>query len=252
MYRSLYKIIAPKIEARESGVIKLLHADGEYGIIQLDKGEIVGLVQNDHTDKAAANIMFRWVNVAVVYDIDESQDLPIQKRISTDAALKQLKKIDPWISQFKKHIGGCEAVFKFIGQKISGEQNFTPQELNISFLLDGENSIKEVQGKYDMNELDLLLTICKLIKKGLIVQVRPHQPMDVDSRSDFLEKLNDKLSDITGPVASVIINDAFEAIGAPPEQLAQCDITHLYTTIAFHLEDDEKETFSTWADSVQQ
>jgi len=246
MYRSLYHIIQPKVEAKMSGVIKLLHASEQSGAIELEKGVLTAFVQGKHTGVDAAKIMFRWVNMAVMFTQDESLELPIQNRLNTKATLDQLRKIDARVTMFKELIGGCDAVFRFTGQQIDGEQQFTSKELSVSFILDGKASIKEAQQKSDMSELDLLVTICRLIKTGLVKEVRPHQPMAAEKRLGFLEGLENVLSDITGPVASVLINDAFQAIGAPPDKLAECDIPHLYSVIAFHLEDDEKEAFSEW------
>lgn len=246
MYRSLYQILKPKVEAKESGVIKLLHASGQTGAILLEKGLLAGIVQEDNAGIEAANIIFRWVNVAVMFMQGESMELPQQKRLNTSTALDQLKKIDARVTVFKELIGGCDAVFKFIGQQIAGAQQFSPTELNLSFLLDGTRPIKEVLQKSELSELDLLLTVCKLLKTGLLKQIHPHQPMTEDKRSDFLDQLQNTLSDITGPVASVIVNDAFEAIGVLPEELAECDISYLFSVVSFHLEDDEKEAFSQW------
>lgn len=251
MYRSLYQIIQPRVDARESGILKLLHASRQDGAVQLDKGSIVGLVQGAATGVEAAKIMVRWVNVAAMFIPGETMTLPLQKQLNTATILSQLKKIDPRIDLFKEMIGGCDAVFQFTGQQIAGTQQFTPQELNLSFLLDGRMALKEVQAKSDMAELDLLLTLCKLIKTGLVKVVRPHQPMAVEKRTALLEQIENELSEITGPVASVIIADAFKAIGAPPEALAECDIAHLFSVITIHLEDDEREAFARWVEAYE-
>ncbi len=246
MYRSLYKILKSKVDAKATGLIRLLHASGQQGAVELENGNVTGVEQGDLYGVDAAKRIIRWVNVAVTFVDGEALELPQEKRLNTQAALDQLQKIDARVKLFKEQIGGCDAVFQFIGQQIAGTHQFSPQELNLSFLLDGNASIKEVQAKTDLSELDVLLTVCKFIKHQLVRVVHPHQPMDADRRSVFLEQLENTLSDITGPVASVIINDAFEAIGAPAEELAECDISHLYAVIISHLEDDEKEAFTQW------
>lgn len=249
MYRSLYQILKSKVGARTSGVLRLLHADGKQGAVELNQGMISGVVQDELQGVEAAKRIVRWVNVAVTFREGETLDPPQGLRLNAEAALDQLKKVDARIPQFKEQIGGCDAVFQFIGQQIAGTHQFSPQELNLSFLLDGNAPIKEVQQKTDLSELDVLLTMCKFIKHQLVRIVRPHQPMDAARRTAFLEQLENTLSDITGPVASVLIHDAFEAIGAPAEELAECDVTHLYAVIISHLEDDEKEAFIQWTNT---
>jgi hypothetical protein len=106
-------------------------------------------------------------------------------------------------------------------------------------------------GHCEMSELNVLLAISKFIKHGLARQIHPHQPMPAQERSDLLDQLQNTLSEITGPVASVIINDAFQAIGAQPEELARCDIQHLFTLVSLHLEEDEREAFDKWVASYQ-
>lgn len=251
MYRSLYQILKPKIDAKASCVIRLLHASGKVGEIELDKGAIVAVTQDNLTDVEAAKVIIRWVNVAAKVLDGESLGPPQAKRLHTASTLQQLKKIDTRITSFKEQIGGCDAVFQFAGQQIAGTHNFSPQELNLSFLLDGKAPLKQVQENTDMGELDVLLTLCKFMQHDLVRVVQPHQPMDEGRRTAFLEQLENTLSDITGPVASVIIHDAFEAIGAPAEELAECDISHLYSVISSHLEDDEKEAFTQWAQTFK-
>lgn len=243
MYRSLYQILNPKVDSKASGLLRVLHVSGQSAAIHLDQGALVGLVQGETVGIEAANTIFRWVNVAVVFESGETGPMPAQKRLNTAAVMNELKKVDARIAVFKELIGGCDAIFRFVGQQIDGAQQFTPQELSVSFLLDGKATLHEVQRRSQLNELDLLLIVCKLIKAGLLKPIRPHQPLEDKGRKAFLEELHNTLSDLTGPVATVIINDAFEAVGASAETLALCDIPHLFSVIALHLEEDEKQAF---------
>jgi hypothetical protein len=242
MYRSLYQILNPKVESKASGLLRVLHISGQSAAIQLDQGVLVSLIQGKKVGLEAANTIFRWINVAVLFEPGETGQMPAQKRLNTAAVLNELKKVDARIAMFKELIGGCNAIFQFAGQQIDGAQQFTPQDLTVSFLLNGKATIKEVQCRSQLNELDLLVIVCKLIKAGLVRQIAAHQPMASKGRKAFLEELHNTLADITGPVASVLIADAFDAIGAPAETLAECDIPHLFALIALHLEDDEKKT----------
>lgn len=247
MYRSLYQILRPRIEAKATGTLRLLHASRQSGTIHLAKGKMVAIKQGDLEGIEAAKVLFRWINVAVIYMEGEAVADSGEERLNTMAALDQLKKIDAWVSTFKEQIGGCDAVFQFIGQQIDGTHQFTPRELNLSFLLDGKATVGDAQVQCGMSELDLLLTICKFIKHSLVREIRPHRPMEDRKRAHLQDQLQHTLSDITGPVASVIVNDAFQAIGAPPEELAQCDIPHLFSVVSLHLEEDEREAFNQWA-----
>ena len=251
MYRSLYKIIKQRVEQKSTGVLRLFHASGQNGEIEFSNGTVIGLVTGGLSGTEAANIVFRWINIATMFNEGESIKNTAKKRLNTQSILDQLKKVDAWINVIKDRIDGCDAVFQFTGQSIDGEHQFSPKALNVSFLLDGQKSVRDVQQKSDLSELDVLLTICRLIKTGLVKQVHSHQPMTDEKRNLFIGELNDILSDITGPVASVIINDAFEAIGAPPEDLAECDLPHLYSVVKFHLEEDERAEFTKWLDTFK-
>lgn len=249
MYRSLYQTIKSKVDAKESGVIKLLNTAGQTGAIFLENGLLTAIVQGEDSGADAADIIFRWVNVAVMFMEGESPDAPQEKPPNTSAVMEQLKKIDERVAISKKLIGGCDTVFKFVGHKIAGAQKFTSKELGVSFLLDGTNSIKSVLQKSELNELDLFWTVCKLLKTGLLKEIKPHQPLAEDQRSAFIGQLENILSEITGPVASVIISDAFDAVDISPEELAECDISFLFSVVSFYLDDDEKEAFSQWVEA---
>lgn len=251
MYRSLYNIVTHRVEQKSTGVLKLLHAGGQSGEIQFSDGAVCWIAQEELSGAEAANIIFRWINIAVIFLEGASINNPSRKRLNTDFILEQLKKVDTRVRMFKELIGGCDAVFRFTGQDIDGQHQFSPKDLSVSFLLDGKTSIKEAQKKSDLNELDMLVTICRLIKTGLVKKIHSHKPMAGEKRSVFLDELNDILSDITGPVASVIINDAFEAIGAPPEELAECDLPHLYSVVRHHLEEDERAEFTKWLETFK-
>lgn len=251
MYRSLYKLVTYRVEQKSTGVLRLLHAGGQDGEIEFTNGAVSGIAVGEQSGAEAANILFRWINIAVMFLEGASIDCPSKKRLNTQAILEQLQKVDTRVRMFKELIGGCDAIFQFTGQDIDGQQQFSPKDLSVSFLLNGKTSIKEAQQKSDLSELDMLVTICRLIKMGLVKKVHSHEPMADEKRIVFLDELNDILSDITGPVASVIINDAFEAIGATPEELAECDLPHLYSVVNFHLEEDERAEFTKWLETFK-
>jgi hypothetical protein len=118
-------------------------------------------------------------------------------------------------------------------------------------MLDGRTALKDVEYRSNMDELDLLVTVCRLIGTGLVKQIQPHRCMSEDTCALLIERLNSGLSDIVGPVAEVIIKKALDAATATNHNLAACDIPLLFSVIQFYLEDDENEMFARWCEGFE-
>jgi hypothetical protein len=133
-------------------------------------------------------------------------------------------------------------VFKFVAIG-DGEISFAPDELKTSFLLDGQNTIQAVIQKSGLPELDVLITVCRFSKKGLVQKIRNHLTLPSEERQVLIGFLRETLSGITGPVARELISDTLVQMSNPQELLSKDEILLLLRMVAANLNDSERVHF---------
>jgi hypothetical protein len=242
MFRSLYDIINPLSQARVTGRLTIYHGVDELARIHLDEGKIGSLTVGAEESPAAARTLAKWVCVAHQFEPGQlNPDLPFHT-IDTPQLLQHLKKIKAMLPTFRKVIGGNSAIFKFVAIG-DGEIAFTPVELKISFLMDGQNTIQTVIEKSGLPELDVLITICRFHKKGLVQKIQDHETLPSEERQVLIGFFRETLSDITGPLARELISDALVQMSNPQELLSKDEILLLLRMVTANLNDTERARF---------
>jgi hypothetical protein len=242
MYRSLHDIIQPLNQARVTGRLTIYHGVDELAEMHLNDGKIGRLTVGKHEGAMAAKSLAKWVCVAHQFEPGQLKtDLPYTT-VDMNQLLQHLKKIKGMLPTFRKFLGGNSAIFKFIPIG-DGEIAFAPDELKISFLMDGQNTIETVIQKSGLPELDVLLTISRFYKKGLVQKIQDHQTLPSEERQVLIGFLRETLSDITGPVARELISDALVQMSDPQELLSKDEILLLLRMVAANLNDTERAHF---------
>lgn len=242
MYRSLYDIIQPLSQARVTGLLTIYHGVDALAELQLNDGKIGRLTAGKREGAEAARALVKWVCVAHQFEPGKLKpDLPVQT-IDTNHLLQHLKKIKEMLPTFRKVLRGNSAIFKFIAIG-DGELSFKPDELKISFILDGQNTIEAVIQKSGLPELDVLLSICRFHKKGLVEKIQEHETLPSEERQVLIGFLRGTLSGITGPVARELISDALVQMSDPQELLSKDEILLLLRMITTNLNDTERAHF---------
>jgi len=67
----------------------------------------------------------------------------------------------------------------------------------------------------------------------------------------FLQALEDKLTELVGPAGSLLIEDAFSAMGMEPESLARDEIPQLLQEIGTQLDADERGALAGWSEEYR-
>ena len=124
----------------------------------------------------------------------------------------------------KKIIPGNDAVFRTVRTPSPRYEGFDAQKLQISFALKGENTVSQVINTTDMTETEVLSAICWLHAHGLIELVSASESLSGKKKTDFLNAFRERLADLIGPVADMVMEDAFESIGTDnPDHLDSLD-----------------------------
>jgi hypothetical protein len=242
MYRSLYNIIQPLSQARVTGRLTIYHGVDELADMHLNDGKIGSLTVGKCEGALAAKTLAKWVCMAHQFVPGQLKpDLPVHS-IDTNQLLQHLKKIKGMLPTFRRVIGGNSAILRFVAIG-DGEIAFTPDELKTSFLMDGQNDIQAIIHKSGLPELDVLITVCRFHKKGLVQKIQDHQTLPSEERQVLIGFLREALSDITGPVARELISDALIQMSDPQELLSKDEILLLLRMVAANLNETERAHF---------
>ena len=246
MDNSLYEVLNPLVLENEIGVLNIHHEYGSEGTILLENGSIKGVFVDTSTGTTAAKVLASWVSISTEFVKGELPPSESFEDIDASDFLELLAEVDLRIKKIQSIVPGNEAVFRTIAKNLEGGKTFGSKELKIILALDGKRSIREIVSNLEISELEVLSYIYILTTRGLVEMVATYPPMEEDRRVRFLDSLQETLSELVGPAANVIINDAFSELGTVPELLAQRDIPGLMKSISLHLDEDEKAVFDKW------
>ena len=244
MYRSLYSVLKPLVDSSSSGVLEILHYSNDRGMIYLASGAIVRIKTSESQGTEAAETIFSWLSF-----FDQFKEKRLKKK-ATPRSIQQTKKIMAYLARNDKKIkriidntDGCEAVFRPTRDDIESDKGFTPEEHDVARAIDGVKTVIEILIKSELSELEVLLIISSFVSKGIIEIATPHAPISNVENNRFFNILHDVLSDITGPVAEVLVDEVCDAMGMARENLCKSDIGPMLDFIRKRLDDDERDAF---------
>ncbi|MCP4103446.1 MAG: hypothetical protein GY750_18790, partial [Lentisphaerae bacterium] len=209
---SLYETMKRKLGEKTSGCLYITNnTDGREGRIILVCGKIRAiLVGEDISDELN---LLKWINISLSFsDKIPNIDLAAIRAIDTEKFMDALVKADAWINMVKKIIPGNHAVFRTIGMPSSRYEGFDARKLQISLVLKEKKTVSQVTDITGMTEREVLSGICWLHNHGL-VELLSAESVFGKKKTDFLNVFRERLTDLIGPVANMVMEDAFESIG---------------------------------------
>ena len=118
-----------------------------------------------------------------------------------------------------------------------GQVSIDGQTLEILLLLDGQTNLRGISQKAALNLSDLRPILTKLLKNGLIEETHEQIPM-LDPQ--FYSFMAAQLSQITGPIAKVIVEDAVLEIGDGSLEVAKNRADEVIDLVGRQIPDDKK------------
>ena len=97
----------------------------------------------------------------------------------------------------------------------SNNISFDHNSLKLYMLIEGKESLIDIYQKTDLDIDSFIEALKKLFKQGLIVRV----PTQKFVSQEKIEDIKSSLANYVGPVAQVIVADAFASLGLPNERL---------------------------------
>lgn len=118
-----------------------------------------------------------------------------------------------------------------------GQVSIDGKTLEILLLLDGQTNLRGISQKAALNISDLRPILTKLLKHGLIEETREQIPM-LDPQ--FYSFMAAQLSQITGPIAKVMVEDAVLEIGDGSLEVAKNRADEVIDLVGRQIPDDTK------------
>jgi hypothetical protein len=214
-------------------------------MIYFSSGAIVRIRTNEFQGTKAAEKIFSWVSFLAQFKEKKLKITATPKSVQqTEKIMAYLARIDKKVVKILNTVEGCETVFKLTQSGIDHGENFTLEEQSIAFAMDGLKTVIEILVKSEVSELEVLLIISRFVKNGLAEVVKFHEPISSDENSRFFAILIETLSDITGPVAEVLVDEVCDAMGMTREDLCKSDIGPLFNFIRKKLDKDEQDALN--------
>jgi len=246
MYQSLLSIIKPLVFEGKSGTLQVMHKYNDQAQLFVKEGIIEQVKTKKLQGKKAVATCARWVNITTSFQEGKQGDYTPDPEIDTNDFLSFLEKSSKNIAIIQKKISDDDAVFQIDSNKLNNAKKLGAEDLKIALLFDGKRSIEQVLPLAGKSELAVLTHTCRLIISGVAQQASSKDVMPEQEREDFLQALEEKLTDLVGPAGPILAEDALSTIGSRPDMLAQNEIGPLLSAIGTMLENDEKVILDKW------
>ncbi len=248
MYQSLLSVLKPLVFNGKSGVLHVEYKYDDQARLYLKEGLVEQVETGRLQGQKAAYTCMRWVSISTDFQEGEQDGYTPDPAIDTNAILSYLEKAAKNIEVINKYIPDPDAVFRVDSGRLHRAKKLNAEDFKIALLLDGKRSLSEVLAISGKSELAVLTHACKLILAGVARPAPAKKSMPEKERNDFLHALQDKLTELVGPAGSLLIEDAFSAMGIDAESLAREDIPQLLQEIGTLLDAEEREALAGWSD----
>jgi len=212
---SLYEAMRHKTDEKASGCLYVTNnADAREGKIILNHGKIRAILVEKKGGKESGQDLLEWLHISVSFsDKIPNIDLAAIRAIDTEKFMDSLKKTDALMKQVKEIIPGNDAVFRIVRMPTPRLDGFDAGKLRISLALKGEKSVSQVIDITRMSEIEVLSGIGWLHTHALVELVSKSESLSGEKKIDFMNAFRERLADLVGPVADMVMEDAFETIG---------------------------------------
>lgn len=241
---SLFKLI---------DVLKLLASEGKTGMLSLqkgiergeiyiEKGAIVHAICKNGVGEEAVFTLLTWMDGDFNFTPDVmSKERSINK--STPSLLEEeIKRLMEW-ERVKEIIPSQNMVFKLSSQRAPDEVTLKHDEWSVLSQIDGNKTVGDIADMLKMGEYDTAMILYKLFTAGLIeVGTGPKLRSKKTVDAGFLDFIEEKLIEIIGPVASVILEEEIKGMGENKGAFPVERVSMLVEKVSAEITDDAQKT----------
>jgi hypothetical protein len=132
-------------------------------------------------------------------------------------------------------------IFRYSQRDIQGEWTFNSHILNVLYELDGKSTLLEISQRLKLNDNVIKKIITYLYKLKLIEPVYSEN-MDEPLSSNFFNSLYDEFTNVVGPVATLIIDEALDDMGLDQTYFPQNRVQELIENLTIECDDSPEKT----------
>jgi len=128
-------------------------------------------------------------------------------------------------------------VFRRIAKEKFGEFSIDNQMLTVLISLDGKKTVNEIVSHAGLATTYVAGAVSKLLQMGLIEPVENAVPI---LNKNFIKYLKLQLSQIVGPIADILIEDAADVLGYSPLKMPRHRAAEWVDLLSKELADEDK------------
>ena len=222
---------------RKTGVLNLQRGK-EKAEIYLDKGTLCHAICKDGVGEEAVFAILTWTDGKFNFTPDVTSE---EKSITRDTSslLKEgIKQLDEW-QNIKELIPSQDMVFKLSSKRAPDEVRLQHDEWSILSQIDGKKTVGDISEELKMAEHDSVRILYKLFSSGLIeVATEPQRKTQKIVDAVFFDFLEQQLTEILGPVTSVILEEEIKDMGEEKGSFPLGKVSLLVEKVSGDIADD--------------
>ena len=205
-------------------ILRLLATEGKTGVLNLqkgkekgeiyvDKGTLVHAICKDGVGEEAVFAIMTWTDGNFNFTPNVTSE---EQSIETDTSslLKEaIKQLEEW-QRVKEVIPSQDLVFKLSSKGAPDEVRLKHEAWSVLSQIDGKKTVGNISDELKMGERDTAWILYKLFTSGLIeIATGPQRKEKKIVDVGFLDLVQERLTAIIGPVASVILEEEIINMG---------------------------------------
>ena len=205
-------------------VLRLLSSEGKTGVLYLqrgkekgeicvDKGVLYHAICKDGVGEEAIFAILTWADGNFNFSPNAaSEERTIEK--DTPALLEEaMKQLDEW-QVIQEIIPSQDLVFKLSSKRAPDEVRLKHDAWSVLSQIDGKKTVGDISDELKIGEHDTSRILYKLFSSGLIeAALEPQRKEKKITSEAFFTFVEEKLTAIIGPVASVILEEEIMDMG---------------------------------------
>ena len=134
-------------------------------------------------------------------------------------------------------------IFKYSQKDRQGEWTFNRLILNVLYELDGKSTLSDISQRLKLDE-NIIQKIIRYLYKLKLIELVNSEDKDEILSSDFFNFLHDEFTNVVGPVATLIIDEALDSMGLDQTSFPQNRVPELIHNLTIECDDSpEKKHF---------
>ncbi|MBN2090586.1 DUF4388 domain-containing protein [candidate division KSB1 bacterium] len=211
-----------------------------HGEIYVESGQIIHCVSDASIGEVAFSNMLGWIEGKFSFENDIQAPETSIVNSTEQLLLEGTRMIKDW-KEIKKVITSMDLIFSLSSGGSMGVVNLQPEEWQVLAHVNGNRTIMEIVDETGKDEFEIARILFRLHSAGLLQKTGKqakavHAVIDVS----FFKKIEKELTNVIGPLAPVIIDEAIELLGETRSNFPQNKIAALVENVSQEIQDETR------------